>query len=259
MNLIGESFYDYVATQVSLRQRLYGSSTTPVDGREQYLYNKQPFVKLVSSVDITADKLKALGLSESLANSGLAKTFVLFAGTSEFQGLNNDGQDIYNFRSGLNTNQSALGSSAYGLGGLEFGQVPMPGITSTTVSYKNRGSLKTATIQIKAYNKTQLNIIDALYLRLGYTVLLEWGWGANYLNNNGEVVPQIQKTLANEFLNGSLDSGNILPAIRRSRRNLSGNYDALYGKITNFNWSFNPDGTYDITVSLVSVGDIIES
>jgi len=269
MNLIGESFDSYVATQVNLRQRFYGSSTPPVDGREQYLYNKQPFVKLLSSVDITEDKLKALGFDSNdqkrLAGANLAKTFVLFAGTSEFQGLSQNpdpnitGSDVYNLRAGLNNNQAILGNSAYGLGGLEFGQVPMPGITSATVSYKNRGSLKTASIQIKAYNKTQLNIIDALYLRLGYTVLLEWGWGANYLNNSGEVIPQMRRTLANGFLNGSLDSGNILPTIRQGRETFSGNYDALYGKITNFNWSFNPDGTYDITVNLVSVGDIIES
>ena len=259
MNLIGESFDDFVGTQVDLRQKFYGSSTTVLEGREQYLYNKQPFIKLVSSVNIEAAKLKDLGLSESLAGSNLAKAFVLFAGTSEFKGLNNDNQDQFSFKAGLNNNQSILGGSAYGLGGLEFGQVPMPGITSATVSYKNRGSLKTATINIKAYNTTQLNIIDALYLRLGYTVLLEWGWGANFLNNKGEVVPQIRKTLANEFLDGTLDSGNILPALTRSRKNLSGNYDALYGTITNFNWSFNPDGTYDITISLVSVGNIIES
>ncbi len=245
MNLIGESFDDYVATQVNVRQRFYGSEANPSQGfiedRQQYLYNKQPFAKLISSVDITASKLKKLGLPESLAGEGLAKTFVLFAGTSEFQGLNSDGQDVFNLKAGLNNDQSILGGSAYGLGGLEFGQVPMPGITSVNVSYKNRGSLKTATIQAKAYNRTQLNIIDALYLRLGYTVLLEWGWGANFLNNKGEVVPQIRKTLANGFLNGSLDSGNILPTIGQSRENLSGNYDALYGKVTNFNWSFNPD------------------
>jgi lysozyme len=259
MNLIGESFDGYVATQVKLRQKFYGSSNTVLEGREQYLYNKQPFAKLVSSVDIAADKLKKLGLPESLAGENLAKSFVLFAGTSEFQGQTNGGQDVFNLRAGLNNNQAALGNSAYGLGGLEFGQVPMPGITSVNVSYKNRGSLKTATIQAKAYNRTQLNIIDALYLRLGYTVLLEWGWGANFLNNNGEVVPQITRTLANDFLNGSLDSGNILPKIGDTRENFSGNYDALYGKVTNFNWSFNPDGTYDISINLVSVGDIIES
>jgi hypothetical protein len=229
MNLIGESFDDFVGTQVNLRQKFYGSSTTVLKGREQYLYNKQPFIKLVSSVDVAAEKLKDknLGLSESLAGSNLAKAFVLFAGTSEFKGLSQNpdpditGSDVYNFRAGLNSgrgDQSLLGNSAYGLGGLEFGQVPMPGITSATVSYKNRGSLKTATINVKAHNRTQLNIIDALYLRLGYTVLLEWGWGANYLSNNGEVVPQMRKTLANEFLDGTLDSGNILPAITQERK-----------------------------------------
>jgi len=263
MNLIGESFDGYVATQVNIRQRFYGSVNSPSQGfiedRQQYLYNKQPFAKLMSSVDITADKLKKLGLPESLAGAGLAKTFTLFAGTSEFQGQTSEEQDIFNLRAGLNNNQATLGNSAYGLGGLEFGQVPMPGITSVKVSYKNRGSLKTATIQVKAYNRTQLNIIDALYLRLGYTVLLEWGWGANFLNNNGELVPQITRTLANGFLNGSLDSGNILPKIGETRETYSGNYDALYGKVTNFNWSFNPDGTYDISINLVSVGDIIES
>jgi hypothetical protein len=263
MNLIGESFDGYVATQVNVRQRFYGSEASPSQGfiedRQQYLYNKQSFAKLMSSVDITADKLKKLGLPESLAGENLAKTFVLFAGTSEFQGLNSEEQDIFNLRAGLNNNQATLGNSAYGLGGLEFGQVPMPGITSVNISYKNRGSLKTATIQAKAYNRTQLNIIDALYLRLGYTVLLEWGWGANFLNNKGEVVPQITRTLADGFLNGSLNSGNILPKIGETRKTYSGNYDALYGKVTNFNWSFNPDGTYDISINLVSVGDIIES
>ena len=79
MNLIGESFDDFVGTQVNLRQKFYGSSTTVLEGREQYLYNKQPFIKLVSSVNIEAAKLKKLGLPESLAGSGLAKSFVLFA------------------------------------------------------------------------------------------------------------------------------------------------------------------------------------
>ena len=39
---------------------------------------------------------------------------------------------------------------------------------------------------MKAYNKSQFDIIDALYLRLGYTVLLEWGNGM-YLDNGGNL------------------------------------------------------------------------
>jgi hypothetical protein len=275
MNLIGESFDDYVKTQVNQRQIYYGSTSGNdanfIQKRTEYLYNKEPMVKLVSSVDITEDKLKQLGFDTNdqkrLAGANLAKEFVLFAGASQYGGINQNsssnitGSDIFNLRAGLNKSQSNvnLGSSAYGLGGIEFGQVPMPGITGISVSYKNRGSLKTATITAKAYNRTQLNVIDALYLRLGYTVLLEWGWGVNYLNNSGEVIPQMRRTLTNGFLNGSFNSSNILKSISNSKETFSGNYDAMYGKITNFNWSFNPDGSYDITINLVSIGDIIES
>jgi len=274
MNLIGESFDPYVKTQVDQRQIYYGSTSDNnadfTRKRTQYLYNKEPMIRLVSSVDITENKLKQLGFDTNdqkrLAGANLAKEFVLFAGTSQYGGLNQNpgnvsGSDIFNLRAGLNKSQGNinLGASAYGLGGIEFGQVPMPGITGVNVSYKNRGSLKTATITAKAYNRTQLNIIDALYLRLGYTVLLEWGWGANFLNNSGEVIPQMKRTLTNGFLSGSYNSGNILSYIAKSREVFNGNYDAMYGKITNFNWSFNPDGSYDITINLVSVGDIIES
>jgi hypothetical protein len=275
MNLIGESFDDYVKTQVNQRQIYYGSTSGNdpnfIKKRTEYLYNKEPMVKLVSSVDITEDKLKQLGFDTNdqkrLAGANLAKEFVLFAGASQYGGINQNsssnitGSDIFNLRAGLNKSQSNvnLGSSAYGLGGIEFGQVPMPGITGISVSYKNRGSLKTATITAKAYNRTQLNVIDALYLRLGYTVLLEWGWGVNYLNNSGEVIPQMRRTLTNGFLNGSFNSFNILDSISNGKKTFSGNYDAMYGKITNFNWSFNPDGSYDITINLVSIGDIIES
>ena len=41
--------------------------------------------------------------------------------------------------------------------------------------------------------------------------------------------------------------------------NKSGNYGGLFGKITNFKWTFNPDGSYDITITVVSLGDVIES
>ena len=51
----------------------------------------------------------------------------------------------------------------------------MPGIISADIKTLNRGSLKKATVRIKINNKEQFDIIDLLYLRLGFTVLLEWG------------------------------------------------------------------------------------
>ena len=38
-----------------------------------------------------------------------------------------------------------------------------------------------------------------------------------------------------------------------------GNYEAMFGKITKFNWTFNTDGSYDIKVTLVGMGDVINS
>ena len=80
---------------------------------------------------------------------------------------------------------SSINNGAYGLGGLDFGFKPMPGITSVDITSENRGSLRTANIKIKAWNTTQFDIIDLLYLRLGYSVLIEWG-NVSYVDNNGE-------------------------------------------------------------------------
>ena len=45
----------------------------------------------------------------------------------------------------------------------------MPGIMSAEVKTLNRGSIKESTVRIKAFNRTQFQIIDVLYLRLGYS------------------------------------------------------------------------------------------
>jgi hypothetical protein len=50
----------------------------------------------------------------------------------------------------------------------------------------NRGSIKKATVKIKAYSRDQFDILDILYMRLGHTVLLEWGW-SHYFNNSGKL------------------------------------------------------------------------
>ena len=51
----------------------------------------------------------------------------------------------------------------------------------------------------------------------------------------------------------------FLDRIKQQRLDSYGNYDAMFGKVTNFHWSFNKDGSYDIILDLISVGDIVES
>jgi len=52
---------------------------------------------------------------------------------------------------------------------------------------------------------------------------------------------------------------DLLDPIEAKRYEYKGNYDALFGKISNFSWSFNDDGSYDIELTIISLGDVIES
>jgi hypothetical protein len=283
MNIFGEGLPKQIIGQVNRRQQTYGSGY--VDGKirlpeEILVLNANTgWIKLLSSVkieDINAinnPTIMGLGLS----GNDLAKRYILFNGTSRKNGLKThmaEGITTTNDDRGEIEDQFSL--ATYGIGGTEFGLNPMMGITSISVNHENRGSLRRAVVKIKAYNKIQFEIIDVLYLRLGFSVLLEWG-NSLYLDNEGKYEPLTTNnfSLVNEFLNGSGNLKNpppdegekfkhfnyddFLQKIHQNRLLSQGNYDAMFAKVTNFHWSVNKDGSYDIEVNLASIGDIIES
>ena len=182
MNIVGEGINKTISEQIKKRQEVYGSLNRTPEQLE-YLNARTAFAKLISSVDIkntfkpTSTELK--GILNSIQGSSLAKDFVLFNGTQD--------ADRTAGRSGIARNNSVLNSNAYGLGGLEFGLRAMPGIISATTKSENRGSLRTTTVQIKAWNRTQFEIIDLLYLRLGYSILFEFG-NTIYFENDGTLI-----------------------------------------------------------------------
>jgi hypothetical protein len=51
----------------------------------------------------------------------------------------------------------------------------------------------------------------------------------------------------------------VIKGIERYRKLYDNNYDGFLGKVVNFDWSFQPDGTYDITLKLITIGDVVES
>ena len=245
-NIVGEGFASEIIKQVEQRQNIYGSINR-TNEQLNYLNNRTGWCRLVSSVDV---KESVRNLRDRDAN--LAKNFILFNGTSIQGGLQ---------RSGVwpGTNDPSFNDYAYGMGGTEFGLRPMPGITQATIKTETRGSLKTATVNIKANNREQFDIIDILYLRLGFTVLLEWG-NSSYYRNNGSYEPNNPNTLVDDFLTGkNLTYDNYPEKINEKRLASDGNYDALIGKVVNFNWTFTKEGTYDITLTIRSMGDVIES
>ena len=75
-NLIGEPFEGYVANQINVRQKTYGSGMEGVSRTSDqlsYLNSKTAWVKLASGVYVGKDRIKKLGFNESFGGKELAK------------------------------------------------------------------------------------------------------------------------------------------------------------------------------------------
>jgi hypothetical protein len=303
MSIIGESFEGYVKSQINTRQILHGkksrsnsdlnllsnqnawvklaSSVQIVSApNKEALQAKFPDEKITETQyqaytkNYGDDKLKAIGLTNTSKFMGteLAKKSVLFNTISAIDKetiTNPDGtikqKGSYRQRSGVLNRKAEVWDDefSYGLGGTSFGIVPPPGIISAKVNCKNRGSIREATVEIKAQNKFQFELIELLYLRLGYSMMLEWGWDKYQSSDptKSKTPQQVENTIIdNQWFKWKGKSFNsVLPAIEKYRELYEGNYDGFLGKVVNFDWTFNQDGSYDITLKLITVGDVIES
>jgi hypothetical protein len=269
MNILGQPFAPWVTEQINVRQTSLGNSTNLTNTNLISQYSKTPWLRLASTVNITEieegvySKLTSYGINGELIKSDqVAKNLILFGGTSNDSG---------SLGIGLNsTNQ--LYNGAYGWGGISDGEgmtrgyVPMPGITNASVQYYNNGALSKATINMRCYSRNQLALLDVLYMRPGYNLLLEFGHTV-YLNNEGELEKFdnfLSKPLS-FILNPTPKSSetpthfDVLDLIQKERKNRAGNYEGVFGKITNFNWNFNPDGSYDCSTIITGMGDMMES
>ena len=301
--LVGESFEDYLVSQIQVRQNLAGSGfnqSKRTPEQISVLSNRNAWLKLASSVrvetkseikakysttysgselntavenhDTGIERLERMGIENPsrFAGSKLAEKSVLFNSLSAVTpSTYKDGKQTkdgnYSFRAGVDPNNSLWNSNyAYGLGGTKFGITPPPGLIDAKIKCMNRGSIRKAEVTLKAYNQFQFELIETLYLRLGYSMLLEWGWD-KFLDRDAKgktILRQVGTTVTEDIWFQDFKTYNfkkLLRAIERYRDKYSSNYDGFLGKVTNFDWTFNPDGSYDITLNLITIGDVIES
>jgi len=212
--------------------------------------------KRIQSLNIEGDPKNYLG-------NFVAKNMVLTNGTTL---VNDDKSRTY--KAGVANNNSTFNDFVYGFGGdKDFGLVAMPGLEGVDIKSKNMGSLREATITLRANSEKQFSLIDTLYCRIGYTMFLEWG-NSVYFNNQSEFVsnpleagvPSLIHTFLNPIEGACFDTNTgLLSKINQNREISCGNYDAFMGRVTNFSWEFDPSGYYKVTLKLASIGDIIES
>ena len=267
-NLTGNVFDKDVIKQIEARQIFLGSRYKS-DSNLIYSNNNSSFLRLASSVNVDAPQLTERSLSKTLQGDLLAKSCVLFGGIigiddtlnpkRKFGIVDNGGSGEFDYVSTI---------AAYGWGGIDKGFAPMPNIESADVSFFNRGALQKAKVKLKVFSLQQLQIFDLLYFRIGYTMLLEWGHNI-WLDNNIDLEKNpnpisVRDQFATSpfesfFSKAGVSQQTIIQQIKSQRLQDNYNYDAMLGKVTNFTWTYNDDGTYDIDLNLIGLGDIIES
>lgn len=256
--ILGLPFDSGVDEQVKIRQKQL-SVRNRLNNTQQpdnlVVFNSSTsFVRLSSAVSVDgAERLATLrnnlGISEEdIGGYNLAKNLVLWGGVNIKQLPRGIGYDL----------KSTYGFLSDGAQGLK----PLPGITDMVSNYKNNGSLREVTLNIKCFTRKQFEAIEAVYLRLGYTMVVEWGH-TDYFLNDGTKSQTTGTSILNILYPGS-KSNKIKPEtvqnqIQKNKSNTSYNYDGLLARVTNFSWELSSDLTYDITLYLISWGDIIDS
>jgi hypothetical protein len=277
MSIFKSTFSPYVSRQLLARQHLLqagaggGERTRNV---QTYTSGKTAWARMTSLVDYQEQ-------DNGPFTDALARKYVLQAGTL----YNTDSG--FKLRGGLGTSNGAyggnLGTRTSKTDKRPLGYRPMPGIVSIdTVNKGAFGSLRQSTIKFKAWDKPQLDDLEVLFMRPGYWVVLEWGWSM-YMNtyetedykkkpdagtihvNLGDLNRYINQQMVtfdaptiNAF-DTNLNLESILDKMEFYRHQFSGNYDGLLGRIENFTFELMPDGSYDCTTILISIGDVLDS
>lgn len=225
-NIVGAPFEDWVIDQFKLRSKFNGVELRDSSNISS-VANNGCWIRITSNVLQNKDN----------SNSKLANKWILQGGTLSQDGL----------KYGIKDN------ALYSHGNLGFR--PMPGIESAKVESAGvAGSLRVATIRIKAWDLDQLDKIDTLYLRLGWSVFIEWGHSVYYDNNgikqNGFPLENYDKIKTED---------ELLKQIYLKKQASNGNYDAMFGIISNYEWVQNETLGYDILLKVVGKGQVIDS
>jgi len=208
-----------------------------------YFNSRNAWVRMSSAVNVNDDA------------GELASKYVLQGGTLSYDPTGKK----YSLKSGIGIN-NAYSTFTPGDAPNRFGIKPMPGITSVDVkSLTAYGSLREVTVNFVAWDIRQLEDLELLYMRPGYTVLIEWGW-APYIDNNKQLKNLVDNYDIIRPANGLPTKEQIFKDLfARSTDTYSGNYDAMYGYVKNYSWSARPDGGYDCQTSIISIGEVLES
>jgi hypothetical protein len=233
MSIFKEPFSKEIEDSLNIRQTIAGKENrTPQE--LTFINSNTSWVKFASSVNVNG--------SPDLASQNVLTGGTLFNGNQRF-GVGAESSNAYSLKNTKGENNI-------------LGIKPMPGITSVEIHNKGAyGSLRQATVNFQCWDIKQLEILETLYMRPGYTVLLEFG--RNTYFENGKINPIRYKD--DFFTQQNVDLHSYLNDLHKRAVDSKGHYDSLFGYITNYAWNARGDGGYDCKTEIISTGEILES
>jgi hypothetical protein len=265
MSIFKSTLKPEIAAQLKAREKII-SSPNRSDDFLRYTSGKNSWVRMMSFVNYDDPKGKYKG-------DELSRKYILEGGT-----LYNTSGNNFSLRRGVGSFDGVYASNIDKISSNPndtnidrmYGLRPMPGITSVNVMNKSAyGSLREATIQFYAWDKHQLEELELLFMRTGYTVFLEWGW-SQYIDHDNAGAAGINTEPGNiklknfdaktiDVFSSKLNEDVIYYAIDDSVSKAKGNYDAMLGFIKNFSWQLMPNGGFQCSTTIVSRGEAIET
>jgi hypothetical protein len=256
MSIFKSTLDPTTSAQLKARESVVSTSGSRDDNFLKYTTGKNSWVRMTSFVNYNN-------------SDALSKKYILEGGT-----LYNSGDDQFSLRAGVGKQSGAYASNLdiNTISGKReivrpFGLRPMPGITQASVINKSAyGSLREATVEFLAWDKHQLEELELLFMRPGYTVFLEWGWSQYLDHGEAEVnkTPSDIKikyfdTLTLNPFDPTLTDEKIYGKIDDDIKLTKGNYDAMLGYVKNFSWQLLPNGGFQCTTVLISRGEVLSS
>ena len=290
MSIFKETIAESIQTQLQARTKVIaGNSSSTINNSDRsnllpFYLSKNSWVRMTSFVNFTSGKdLTFNGAGNidvkpdgSYKGNQLSKKYILEGGTLYTK--SNNGTNIVEASQRYGIAQK---DSVYG-GNIDvranntvdpqyyqtYGIRPMPGIIDVNMHTKSAyGSLFETTIKFYAWDINQLNELELLFMRPGYSVLLEWGW-SQYLDYDDDklVTKLTSDKIKSQVFNGitinpfdNLSQQDIYDKLETLRVRYRHNYDGMLGYIKNFSWKMMSNGGYECQTTLISMGEVINS
>ncbi len=275
MSIFKETFKDFVFRQLRIREAIieqgndptkfrhrFGNPRTKIEGENGESTNvniaagafytntvhKQCVIRMTSGVDVTSREFLEEG--EDGEGDKLAKAYILEGGVLD---------ENKKPRLGFARNNGAYGDKSIRSNAADgFGIVPMPGIIDADIRTKTAyGSLREAKVNFVCHNRRQLEVLELLYMRPGFPILLEWQWSP-FINNKGKIDNELY-SIGDDWFDPSKTTNDFNTSIIKNKEESNGNYDGFVGFCKNFEFKSRPDGGYDCTTEIIAAGEVLES